>query len=805
MIGLARIERRATMPTKLQYYVQMAEQTANNLTRNLETWIGFLTTVSKQYKFDFASQLLIYAQNKQATAVACFDTWTKKMGRYIRRGTKGIALIDTHNRYPRVYYVFDVLSTGQKKDSTRLYLWQYREEYRNAITTALEKHYGIPCNNGFPEQLEDIATKLAENYWQDYGHQIMYDGVGGSMMEELDELNVSVKFRNVAGASIAYALLSRCDLHPEKRFRVEDFQDLCDFNTQHLIQILGTAVSQASGQVLSQIAKAIFNYECDKAQSSHNSAASQNKTGNTQDEKPTIPEIYAHFKPVIREFVLNDKAYQNACKNSDKENAELEFKSAIKRAAFSIKDLKFLRIHYDLSECHNQMQKAVFAETYPMLSFIQEKEPQPAIPEVIQEDTPANEQETEMEENAPNIAEPEPTDTAGDSSEPAPDTNCTTLVPIQVPNPVPDSNQEIEVRELPNPTPAATNFHITDDQLGIGGSKAKFRKNMDAITTLKQIEAENRTATPEEQQVLSQYVGWGGIPDAFDQSKADWATEYQELKAALTPDEYTAARASTLNAHYTSPVVIKAIYEAISNMGFHSGNILEPAIGIGNFFGMLPENMQKSKLYGVELDNISGRIAKQLYPTAKISVCGYENTNFPNNFFDLAIGNVPFGQYKVDDAAYNKLGFSIHNYFIAKALDQVRPGGILAIITSRYTMDAKEMDVRKYLAERADLLGAIRLPNNAFKANAGTDVLSDILFLQKRNTPAVEEPAWVQTAENTDGFAINRYFIDNPDMVLGNETSESTRYGRDYTVSPIPDADLATQLHEAVSHIHGSY
>ena len=351
---------------------------------------------------------------------------------------------------------------------------------------------------------------------------------------------------------------------------------------------------------------------------------------------------------------------------------------------------------------------------------------------------------------------------------------------------------------------AAGNFHITDDNLGVGGPKQKFARNIEAIQTLRTLEQEHRGATAEEQQVLSQYVGWGGLADVFDPNKENWSAEYTQLKGLLSEEEYAAARASTLNAHYTSPVVIRAIYDAVEKMGFQSGNILEPSMGIGNFFGMLPSGMADSRLYGVELDSITGRIAQKLYPQADITVAGFETTD-RRDFYDLAVGNVPFGQYKVNDKAYNKLGFSIHNYFFAKTIDQIRPGGVIAFVTSRFTMDSKDSSARKYMAERADLLGAIRLPNNAFRANAGTDVVSDIIFLQKRDRPADIEPAWVQLGKTEDGFAINQYFVDHPEMVLGNLELESTQYGHDLTVAPIDGTSLADQLAEAVQHIEGNY
>ena len=362
-------------------------------------------------------------------------------------------------------------------------------------------------------------------------------------------------------------------------------------------------------------------------------------------------------------------------------------------------------------------------------------------------------------------------------------------------------DEALNTASVPEP---AGNFRITDEHLGEGGAKQKYTRNIEAIKTLFRLEEEHRGASAEEQEVLAQYVGWGGLADAFDSNKSNWSEEYAELKGLLSEDEYAAARSSVLNAHYTSPTVIHAIYNAVEQMGFKAGNILEPSMGVGNFFGMLLDTMQASRLYGVELDSITGRIAQKLYPQADITVAGFETTD-RRDFYDLAVGNVPFGQYKVNDKAYNKLGFSIHNYFFAKAIDQVRPGGVVAFVTSRYTMDSKDSTARKHMAERADLLGAIRLPNNAFKANAGTDVVSDIIFLQKRDRPIDHEPDWVQLGKTEDGFAINQYFVDHPEMVLGNLELESTQYGHDLTVAPIEGAVLADQLAEAVQHIEGNY
>ena len=421
--------------------------------------------------------------------------------------------------------------------------------------------------------------------------------------------------------------------------------------------------------------------------------------------------------------------------------------------------------------------------------------------------------QSDIEENAPIIPEPVAPEPAASSKVDAPAVPTLTSEPVAfypadkngLPYDIAVERLHADQPQPEIPAPPARNFRITDEHLGEGGPKQKYSRNIEAIRTLQTLENENRNATPEEQEILSQYVGWGGLADAFDPDKDSWAKEYKELKNLLSEDEYAAARASTLNAHYTSPTVIRAIYDAVEQMGFRTGNILEPSCGVGNFFGMLPESMQGSRLYGVELDSITGRIARQLYPEANITVAGFETTS-QRDFYDLAVGNVPFGNYKVNDKAYNQLGFSIHNYFFAKALDQVRPGGIVAFVTSRFTMDSKDSSARKYLAQRADLLGAVRLPSNAFKANAGTEVVSDILFLQKLERPIDREPEWVQVGRTPEGFTVNQYFVDHPDMVLGELSAESTQYGReDVTVDPIEGADLAEQLKEATGKIHGQY
>ena len=1345
------------MPSKALMFAQMADDTATEITGSYQKWTAFLTTAARLYKYPFHEQLLIFAQRPEATACAEYDLWNQKMGRYVRRGSKGIALVDTNGERPRLRYVFDVADTGGRENSRRPYLWDYKAEHFETVSDALERRFGVGSEGDLAGQLGAIASQLANDYWQEHSRDIL-DSIDGSFLEEYDDFNVGAAFRNAAAVSTAYALMSRCGLAPQDYFEHEDFLSIFDFNTPSTVAALGSAVSQSSQEVLRQIGVAIRHYEYERSMENERADVSENRglsdpqrelgeaggtdrrevledapglsegassravepadperqpvrpsegdrgsgepalgsddagagerggsdgkpeskrsdemgraderlqgTGGgsdldgdyfqltlnlfpaeqeqvaaidegrevefippavlevaeaieavtepeqpaptlrreiTQDDiddalrawngnieskhavirymekhgrekdtaawlsreydgtdtkrplhivlagsdaevvlswskvqkrifqlikedrfytdaerdnfddidpvairenlagrgivggklvdpeaqehdpfirqvmsdvekiaaeeaaaekAPTVREVYDKYLPVVRDLVMADVPYKNACLNSDQENAYIEGAAAIQRAVLSIDAPEFMRFYYDNTEFHNRLHEAVLSETYPLLSQEPERE-ETAVSEgdLISGDG-TNAPDLERENDAPDslpaaeierykvgdtvylddtafeitniglfdielrdptlyypvfraeskerfeqllkldsrnaavtqffavnldVADPDLQEVlTGDggllsmrdreqistlfregegnhavasrlsetfagttgtmellSGHMADFSASTVGITINIQNDystklsftwdevapvlrtmyeeerdgfsqepvfhepvslegVPsykvgdevvfpyhgmdvkgtigyvgdiqvrvdtgpyawsnvtinreyferflrqdERNAHLFIPEVPEtqspqftsetvavypgeenhlpydvvierlhidepektpPEPTRPeNFRITDDHLGEGGAKTKFRRNMDAINLLKELEFEGRQATPEEQKVLSQYVGWGGLADAFDETKENWADEFKELYTVLSPEEYAAARSSTLNAHYTSPTVIKAIYEAVGNMGFKAGNILEPSMGVGNFFGLLPEDMQGSKLYGVELDSITGRIAKQLYPNADITVAGFETTN-RRDFFDLAVGNVPFGQYQVNDRAYNKLGFSIHDYFFAKTLDQVRPGGVVAFVTSRYTMDKQSPEVRKYIAERAELLGAIRLPNNAFRANAGTDVVSDIIFLQKRDHPITIEPDWVHLDRNKDGYAINSYFTEHPEMVLGRETSESTQYGRqDFTVVPIEGADLAEQLHEAVQHIGGKY
>ena len=1023
------------MPSKTEEYLALAQRTANGLTRYWESWTDYLTTASRLYKYPFADQLMIYAQCPDATACADFDIWNNRMNRYVRRGAKGIALLDESSGFPRLHYVFDVSDTGVRRNSRDPEVWQFNDDLKQPVSEMLTATYGI-SGERVSQQLADVAGKLVADYWDNNGGDIRAI-VDGSLLMDYDEAGVEMQFKSAAAISVTYTLLERCGFEPAGWFDKDDFQAIHDFSTPDAVFALGAAVSDMSREVLRNIERTVkttirrrnaerSQYEYEQQERDlldhrglpapePDPEPAPEAAGQVRQAAPDLPEGAApgavpHDAPVGELVPASDgggadgrepdaaddgrtaeaepgpgqsaeptdvgaahEQSESAGRGTGDDGADLQLSfldavlpteaqqiEKIGRAesektpsAFVLSQAEIeneLRKHgsgfaggkqrimalYQTQPDRKLRAKALAKEYgigghshdfldgsrglvnhdwkglefdhYPDHQKITLKwaQVEQYIDLIIQSDRYLTDKEKEhYAPPAPVNAKPDATLTRAknlirefcqEEYDSEPDfsdlakidiayTHATDEeIPIQVnvdlvgyrverylgdvlvderqyesleeltetelealdfselasvtdeelehyhsKTDEPELSDE-ELDELPistvidgevqtfpdaadldkarNAEPAlepARNFRITDDHLGEGGAKQKYARNIEAIRTLFKLEQEHRGATAEEQQVLSQYVGWGGLADAFDPNKDGWTKEYTELKELLSEDEYAAARSSTLNAHYTSPTVIRGIYDAVERMGFRSGNILEPSMGVGNFFGMLPDSMADSRLYGVELDSITGRIAKRLYPQADITVAGFETTD-RRDFYDLAVGNVPFGQYRVNDKVYNKLGFSIHNYFFAKAIDQVRPGGVVAFVTSRYTMDSKDSTARKHMAERADLLGAIRLPNNAFRANAGTDVVSDIIFLQKRDRPIDHEPDWVQLGKAEDGFAINQYFVDHPEMVLGELTAESTQYGREeLTVAPIEGANLADQLTEAVQHIEGQY
>ncbi len=1070
------------MPSKTEEYLALAQRTANGLTRYWESWTDYLTTASRLYKYPFADQLMIYAQRPDATACAEFDIWRNRMNRYVRRGSKGIALLDESSGFPRLHYVFDVSDTGVRRNSRDPEVWQLGPDLVQPVSEMLAATYGI-SGERVSQQLADVAGKLVADYWDNNGGDI-HAIVDGSLLMDYDEAGVEMQFKSAAAISVTYTLLERCGFEPAGWFDKDDFQAVYNFSTPDSVYALGAAVSDMSREVLRNIERTVkttirrrnnersqHEYEqqselhADRGLSSPepDPASAEDPAGQVRQDAPDVPDepspgavqhdaperepvpapdgggadgrepdaadhgaasetepgpgqgaesdgmgaaheqpagtgrgtgadgvdlqlsfFDAHIPTEVQQiekidraesektpsaFVLSQAEIENELRKHgsgfaggkqrimtlyqtqpdrklrakalakeygigghshdfldgsrgfvnhdwkglefdhypDHQKITLKWAQVEKYIDLMIQSDRYLtdkekeqrtarqeasnynvgdEVVVDLptrtiegaigyvgetdvridTSAHGQSwdnevinkqqfeqglrQSATAQRVDKMLAQAEAIAKESEVPEyerfsvrkVVDGKMPlfaiwddlyddyyetnhavpqfSNEKQAEsyLENLKKEVADREAAEWLkvehakflADKDEPEPSDEELDELPISTVidgevQTFPDAAAlDKAVNAEPESEPVG-NFHITDEHLGEGGAKQKYARNIEAIKTLFQLEQEHRGATAEEQQVLSQYVGWGGLADAFDPGKDSWAKEYTELKGLLSEDEYAAARSSTLNAHYTSPTVIRGIYDAVERMGFRSGNILEPSMGVGNFFGMLPDTMQDSRLYGVELDSITGRIAKMLYPQADITVAGFETTD-RRDFYDLAVGNVPFGQYKVNDKAYNKLGFSIHNYFFAKAIDQVRPGGVVAFVTSRYTMDSKDSTARKHMAERADLLGAIRLPNNAFRANAGTDVVSDIIFLQKRDRPIDHEPDWVQLGKTEDGFAINQYFVDHPEMILGELTTESTQYGREeLTVAPIEGAVLADQLAEAVQHIEGQY
>ena len=974
------------MPNKTEEYLALAQRTANGLTRYWESWTDYLTTASRLYKYSFADQLMIYAQRPDATACADYDIWNNRMNRYVRRGSKGIALLDQSSSVPRLHYVFDVSDTGVRCNSRDPEVWQLNDDLFQPVSEMLAQEYGIH-HERLSQQIADIAGKLAESYWDNNSSDILAI-VDGSFLMDYDEAGQELQFKSAAAMSIMFTVLERCGFEPEGYFDRDDFQAIYNFSTPDAVYALGTAVSDCSRDVLRNIERTvkttIRRRNVERSQHEYEEQprdlldrrglpapepdleTAAEAAGPVRTDAPDVPDAASPGAVQLNAFERNtapassgsgadgresetaddgrvaeseprpgqsaeptgmgaaheQPAGADRGNDSDGTDLQLSFFNAnipteaqqiemIDRAeneksssAFVLSQAEIeneLRQHgsgyqggkqriielYQTQPDRKLRAKALAKEYgigghshdfldgssgfvnhdgkglefdhYPehtkiTLSWTQvekyidlmiqsdryltdtEKEQRTARQETanynvgdevvvdlptrtiegtigyvgetdVRIDTSAHGQSWDNEvinkqqfENALRQEEPDVPELTDEELDELP---ISAVIDGEVQT-FPDAaalNEALNAEPIPEP---AGNFHITDEHLGEGGAKQKYARNIEVIKTLFRLEEEHRGASAEEQEVLAQYVGWGGLADAFDLNKDNWAKEYTELKGMLSEDEYAAARGSVLNAHYTSPTVIHAIYDAVEKMGFRSGNILEPSMGVGNFFGMLPDTMQDSRLYGVELDSITGRIAQKLYPQADITVAGFETTD-RRDFYDLAVGNVPFGNYKVADKAYNKLGFSIHNYFFAKAIDQLRPGGVIAFVTSRYTMDSRDSTARKHIAERANLLGAIRLPNNAFKANAGTEVVSDIIFLQKRDRPADIEPDWVQLGKTEDGFAINQYFVDHPEMVLGELTTESTQYGHDLTVAPIEGAVLSDQLAEAVQHIEGQY
>ena len=1175
------------MANKLYAMELLTEEVAKDVAANPQEWMRFLNTASRLYRYTFPEQLLIYAQRPGATAVASMEIWNQKMYRWIKKGSKGIALIDnTSGPKTKLRYVFDVQDTYKVKNLGRdPQLWNLNPEGEQLVADYLQERLALEATEGgLAEVLHQAAEESVQAWLPDAFDELQMD-VAGTFLEDLDEQNQKVEFRELMTNSVWYVLLNRCGLDVQEYLDAEDFRHITDFNQLKVIGHLGSSVNEISRPVLMQIGRYVLNdlekdlktvaKEKEVAYNEFNTLIRESKTRNTEDrgenkeeteherdhlqpewrvpdsgyqsggderndrevrideervsEKPQSSQIQhsdltepsgqssdgnrqpgkaESRQPDVRTsgekpgtgqngrrdgmdqthepdqstgrgtgnsgdylqlslfpteeeqlgeirkaaaaleqpaaFLISDEVVDDILRTGSGQKNTLfhitarliegldneEMQNFLKEeyetggkgftidgqkisiwydndgirirrgdsarrnfdrmvtweeAADRIRDMyedrsyvdnlisnnaieqeqeemtNLLALHFR-DTCRNWEKKQSYSDWQdvvsgawtdqeeadaivyrfewlqkymdenpgdyhrweiqhnpeyfqrfqdlqrerswvdqkftverPALSFITQDEidavlrrggitaggrnriyeyfmehhdikdaaeflkneygtggAAPGIPGAYESDashdakglklakgkigspdvevllkwnkvaervrqlirtddflSPEELEKYEERQEAQRQADLEGAQQAleveqegSDQQEIREENQEPSEVETQ-PEAVEDAEKKEDITPEQSDIPA-TNFHITDDELGQGTPKEKFRANIMAIQLLKKCEEENRNATPDEQEILSRYVGWGGLADAFDETKSAWETEYLELKTVLTPEEYAAARASTLNAHYTQPIVIESMYQALENLGFTKGNILEPSMGVGNFFGMLPEKLNQSKLYGVELDSISGRIAKLLYPDANIQIKGFEKTDYPNDFFDVAIGNVPFGAYKVNDRQYDRYNFMIHDYFLAKTIDQLRPGGVAALITTKGTMDKASPEVRKYLAERADLLGAIRLPNTAFKANAGTEVSADILFFQKRDSMTKEMPEWVNLGSDANGITVNQYFADHPEMILGEMKEVSGPYGMETTCMPIEGADLEVQLAEAVRNIHGN-
>ena len=1162
------------MANKLYAMEQLTEEVAKDVAASPQEWMRFLNTASRLYKYTFPEQLLIYAQRPEATAVASMEIWNQKMYRWIKKGSKGIALIDnTSGPKTKLRYVFDVQDTYKVRNLGKdPQLWNLPVEGEQLVADYLQEQLSLEdTEGGLAESLHQAAKESMQEWLPDALEELRLD-VTGTFLEELDEQNQEVEFRELMTNSVWYVLLNRCGLDVQEYLDAEDFRHITDFNQLKVLGHLGSAVNEISRPVLMQIGRYVLKdlendlktvaKEKEVVYNEFNTLIRKSKTNNTENRAENKEETDYERDQLQPERRVSDSRYQpgrdernhrevrndaervseksqgsqvqhsdtaepsGQSSDGDRQSGKTESRQPDERTSGERSGTRQDGRHNGMDQTHEpdqstgrgtgnsgdylqlslfsteeeqlgEIRKAAAALEQPaaflisdevvddilrtgsgqkntlfhitarliegldneeMQSFLKDEyrtggkgftidgqkisiwydndgirirrgdsarrnfdrivtweEAADRIRDMYEEgnyvdnlisnnaieqeqkemtdllalhfrDTNRNTEEyrsytdwqdiirnawpdpegqkeiyqqfewlqADMNENPSNyhrweiqhnpvysqrfrdlqrdfswvdqqfkverlglsfITQDEidavlrrggitaggrnriyeyfmehhdmkdaaeflkneygtggssPGIPGADASDASHDAKGLKLAKGKIGSPevevllkwnkvaervrqlirtddylspeemekyeerqeaqkladleeaqqaleaeqidvnqpedkeTSETVEEVERREDTVTDIQATNFHITDDELGQGTPKEKFRANIMAIQLLKKCEDENRNATPEEQEILSRYVGWGGLADAFDETKAAWETEYLELKTVLTPEEYAAARASTLNAHYTQPIVIESMYQVLENLGFTKGNILEPSMGVGNFFGMLPENLNQSKLYGVELDSISGRIGKLLYPDANIQIKGFEKTDYPNDFFDVAIGNVPFGAYKVNDRQYDRYNFMIHDYFLAKTIDQLRPGGVAALITTKGTMDKASPEVRKYLAERADLLGAIRLPNTAFKANAGTEVSADILFFQKRDSMTKEMPEWVNLGSDTNGITVNQYFADHPEMILGEMKEVSGPYGMETTCMPIEGADLELQLAEAVKNIHGN-
>lgn len=889
------------MPNKLQMITELSNETIKEIAKSPRKWIDFLDTASNNYKYSFNDQILIYAQRPNAKVCAEMETWNRRLHRWIKKGAKGIALLQNKNGYLALRHVFDISDTYDKFERP-FNPWTIPKGSEQQIIESLENSFGtLEFKDNLEDAIVSSVRNSVEDNIQDYLSEFK-DIIEGSLLEEYDDFNLDYNFKTLMINSISYMMLKRCGYDPADYFDIDDFNNIVEYDTTETISRFGIAMSDIVEVELHEIYTTVLDIQKNKKRTfeqndlknyDDNNNKDENKIYNgrgNENERDKISsggrlydsqpnnraeesatrqmgenenEIHSGTQERFI-YGIDDEGDFNQLSIGDRPNSIIEDRANNKGSSQEKQHRRAPKVNRPVtmgwldeqlqessggdSSAGTNIQLNLFennkteeeqinfintlaeVENAPAFSFTQDEK-------VDLENLNKNYKlkdgryfhfHTNEEGYYYDIYDKNGIAEDGGLLEYSNNEKNETLISIRTRladftgfNELADDNleeiskedfeeiiKEQDIEDIVVGTPVEIkqekiNYHIINNQLGEGTPKEKYKRNIEAIITLKQCEAENRLATPEEQGILAQYVGWGGLADAFDQHKDNWHNEYEELKELLTEDEYNNAKASTLTAFYTPPIVINSIYQALQNMGLTQANILEPSCGTGNFFGRLPEAMAKSKLYGVELDSITGRIAKQLYQDANIQISGYENADIPDNFYDVAIGNVPFGDFKVNDRRYEKENFLIHDYFFAKTLDKVRSGGIIAFITTKGTMDKKNSNVRKYIAQRADLIGAIRLPNNTFTRNAGTEVTSDIIFLQKRANMTDIIPDWVYCDTDKNGIEMNKYFVDNPEMILGNMEMKSTQFGRlDSTCVPSQNQNLEEQLNYAISNIH---
>ena len=783
------------MATTLLKLKELSQQTIEAIVKSPDAWKKYLNAAPNIFRYSFEDQLLIYAQAPKATAVATYDVWNKIMHRAVKKGSCGIGLIHTKRRYEKIDYVFDVTQTAEKYDSRSLNIWKVTEKNETLVRTYLQNTIDIEEGmESIPELLHELTRESVDDVIDDLQDALKED-VEGTYLEDLEEDQLKHDFQELLENSIFYVCLSKCGYDPEMYLSSDSFQFITNFNDISVLRHLGYATTETCNSILHGITVFLIRNQKNIDQKITQPETTPEVLTKISAEK-RVPNFGTQKEEHAEEEEPDNHVLRTVPKAPVRVDEVIEADDDYTQLRVAIessedveeRDIGFFTYHYPDGRDGIRFRLVRIGEdgkleVYPSANrfFINQTAVDEYITEhaeileVIEYDAIVHEAMASVLENRPTTPEEQ------------------------------KQIQEVLQKESKNNTQTIRpgNFYITDNQLGNGTAKEKYQRNVDAIRLLKQLEQEHRQADRYEQEVLSQYVGWGGLAYAFDEGKSNWADEYKELKELLTESEYKSARESVLNAHYTQPVIIKSMYKALEQMGFKNGNVLEPAMGVGNFFGAMPESLRDSKLYGVELDSISGRIAKQLYPDADIRITGYETSGYPDDFFDVAIGNVPFGNYQVYDRRYEQHHFLIHDYFLAKTLDQLRSGGVAAFITSKGTMDKKNNLVRSYLSQRAELLGAIRLPNTAFKGNAGTEVTSDILFFQKREGISYDSPEWLDIGVNEDGIELNQYFLNHPEMVLGHMEEVSGPYGKETACIPLEGADLKEQLDVAITKVQG--